>query len=80
MGATLKCHFSRDSQVKSPEIPKIGTFITLEAHNFLCKPLIETRSQEKLQPLSKAFQEYVAHHLHTHNSWQFLTFNGQESN
>jgi hypothetical protein len=38
----------RNSQVGSPEIPKIETFATLEAHNFLCKPLIKVRSKAKL--------------------------------
>ncbi len=32
---------SRDSQVGSPEILEIGTFATLQAPNFLCKPTIE---------------------------------------
>jgi hypothetical protein len=36
---------SRDSHVGSPEI---GTLVTLKAHNFLCKPLIEMKSKEKL--------------------------------
>jgi hypothetical protein len=30
-----------------PEIPEIGTPTTLEAHNFLCKPLIEVRCKAK---------------------------------
>jgi hypothetical protein len=36
---------------KFPEIPKIleiGTLTTLEAHSFLCKPLIEMRFEKKL--------------------------------
>jgi hypothetical protein len=32
----------------SPEIPKIGTPPTLEAHNFVCKPLIEVNFEAKL--------------------------------
>jgi hypothetical protein len=39
---------SRDSQVGSPKISKIGTLLTLEAHNFMCKPSIETRFEERL--------------------------------
>ncbi len=39
---------SQDSQVGSPEILEIGTFTTLEAHNFLCIPLIEVRFKAKL--------------------------------
>jgi len=31
-----------------PEIPEIGTPTTLEAHNFVCIPLIEVRYEEKL--------------------------------
>jgi len=30
------------------DIPKIGIFATLGAHNFLCRPLIEMRFEEKL--------------------------------
>jgi hypothetical protein len=30
-------------QIVNPEIPKIGILATLEAHNFLCKPLIKVR-------------------------------------
>ncbi len=51
--------FSQDSQVESPEISKIGTFGTLKSHNFLCTPLIEIRSEAKLQPLSR----------YSHNMW-----------
>ncbi len=54
--------------------------VTLGAHNFVCKPSIEIKSKEKLQPLLRAFQRYVARHLHVRKSGQFLTFNGQESN
>jgi hypothetical protein len=32
----------------SPEIPKVETLTTLGAHNFVCRPLIEVRSQKKL--------------------------------
>jgi hypothetical protein len=32
----------------SPEIAKPGTPTTLGAHNFLCRPLIEMKSQTKL--------------------------------
>jgi hypothetical protein len=39
---------SRDPQVGSPEIPKIGTLVTLKAHNFLCRPPIEVRFEAKL--------------------------------
>jgi len=66
--------------LEHPEIPKIGTLATLEANNFLCKPLIKLKSKAKLQPLSRNFQWYVARHLHLTKSGRFLTFNGQESN
>jgi len=49
---------SPDSQVGlpngRPEIPKIGTFATLDAHNFVCKPPIEMKSKSKLSPLLRS--------------------------
>jgi hypothetical protein len=48
MGTTPKLCFSRDSQVGSAKIPKIGTPSVLGADNFLCRPLIEMQFQEKL--------------------------------
>jgi hypothetical protein len=36
---------SQDSQVVNLEIPKIGTLIILEAHNFIFKPPIEMKSK-----------------------------------
>jgi hypothetical protein len=30
-------HFSQDSQIGNPTIPKIGILAILDAHNFLCK-------------------------------------------
>ncbi len=49
MGVTPKCHFlGTPKSLGSPKIPKIKTLNTLEAHNVLCKPLIEVRSKEKL--------------------------------
>ncbi len=65
---------------KSLEVPEIGIPMTLEAHNFVCKPLIEMRFEAKLYPSLKAFQWYVARHLHTNKSRRFLTFSGRESN
>ncbi len=43
-----KCHFVLRLPSGNPEIPKIGTPKTLEAHNFVCKPSIEVKSKEKL--------------------------------
>ncbi len=63
-----------------PEIPKIGTLATLGAYNFVYKPPIEMRSNAKLQPFSRSFQQYVACHLHIRKLGRFLTFIGQESN
>jgi hypothetical protein len=40
--------FSWDSQVQSLEILEIRALGTLEAHNFLCKPLIKVKSKAKL--------------------------------
>ncbi len=36
------------SETPEIEIPEIGTLMTLEAHNFLYRPLIEVRSKVKL--------------------------------
>jgi hypothetical protein len=63
-----------------PEIPKVKTSATLEAHTFMCRPWIEVRSKAKLEPLLRAFQRYVTHHLHRRKLGRFLTFNGWESN
>jgi hypothetical protein len=32
----------------SPEIPKLGTLVTLGAHNFVCRPPIEMRFEKRL--------------------------------
>ncbi len=53
---------------------------TLEAHNFVCRPPIKVRFKSKLYSLLKAFQRYVAHHLHTSKLGQFSTFSGWKSN
>ncbi len=45
---TPKCHFSWDSQVGTPKIPKIENPTTLDTHNFLCKLSIEARFEAKL--------------------------------
>jgi len=45
---TPKCHFVSGLSSWSLEIPEIGTLATLEAHNFVCRPLIEVRSRAKL--------------------------------
>ncbi len=62
----------------SPEIPKIGTPAILEAHNFVCRPSIEVRSEAKSQPLLRAFQRFMARHLHIRKSGRFPTFSGWE--
>jgi len=43
MGPTPKCYFVPGLQSGSPEIPKIGILVPLEAHNFVCKRPIEVR-------------------------------------
>jgi hypothetical protein len=48
MGPTPKCYFVSGLPSWSPEIPKIGTFATLEAHNLFYKPLIEMKFRVKL--------------------------------
>jgi hypothetical protein len=47
-GPASKWHFVPGLSSGSPEIPTIGTFATLGAHNFACKPLIEMKSKAKL--------------------------------
>ncbi len=65
----------QDSQVGSSEIPEMGTPTTLEAHHFLCRPSsMEVGFKAKLYPLTRAFQQYVARHLHTRKSKRFLIF------
>jgi len=48
MGVAPKCHFVSRLLAGSFEILKIETFVTLKAHNFLCRPLIEVRFKAKL--------------------------------
>ncbi len=69
----------RDCQIGILKFPQLG-FRDLEVHNLACKPSITMRPKEKLQPLSRAFQQYVTCRLHTRKSGRFLTFNGWESN
>ncbi len=79
-GSSPRCHFVPRLPSGSPEILKVGTFATLGAHNFVCRPLIKMTSEAKFQPLSKSFQHYVGHHLYASKSKQILTFNGRKSN
>jgi hypothetical protein len=59
---------------------KIRTPSIVEGHNFLWRPPTEIKSKEKLYHLLKAFQRYVACHMHTHISRRFLIFSGRKSN
>jgi len=77
---TFKWHFVSGLPNGSPKILKVGTSVTLGPHNFVCRPPIEMRFEAKLYNLSRAFQRYVASHLHARKSGRFLTFNGRESN
>ncbi len=79
-GPSPKCHFVLRLPNGSPEIHTTGIPVILGVHNFACRPLIEMKSEEKLQPSSRTFQQYVARHLHAKKSEQFLTFSGPESN
>jgi hypothetical protein len=45
---TSKWHFIPELPSGSPKIFKVGTPVTLGAHNFVCKSLIEMRFKEKL--------------------------------
>ncbi len=74
MGATSKWLFVLRLPSGSPEIPAVGTFVTLGAHNLACKLSIAMRSEAKLQPSLRAFQQYVTHYLHARKSGQFFTF------
>jgi len=47
-GPASKWHFVRGLPNESPEIPKIGTPMTLGPHNFVYIPLIDMRSKAKL--------------------------------
>jgi hypothetical protein len=47
-GVALKCHFVPRLPSGSFEIPKIETLATLKAHNFVCRSLVEVRSETKL--------------------------------
>jgi len=50
MGPAPKCHFVSGLPSGSPEIPKIGTPVTLEAHNFMWRPSIKVRSKSNCSP------------------------------
>ncbi len=77
---TSKWHFVPGLPNGSPEIPKVGIPTTLGLHNFVRRLPTEMRFKEKLYPSSKAFQRYVACHLHARKSGRFPTFCGRESN
>jgi hypothetical protein len=79
-GPAPKCHLVLGLPSGSLEIPKIKTPLTLEAHNFVCKPLIEVRFEAKLYSLLKAFQWCVTLHLHIRelDVNPFKTFTFQE--
>ncbi len=47
-GPAPKWHFVLGLPNGNLEIPKVGTPVILGAHNFVCRPLIEMRSKEKL--------------------------------
>jgi len=46
MGLAPKCYFVLGLSSGSLAIPTVGTLATLEAHNFVCKPLIEMGFKE----------------------------------
>jgi hypothetical protein len=48
MGLTPKYHFVLGLLNENLEIPKIKTPVTLKAHNFVCRPPIEVKSEGKL--------------------------------
>jgi hypothetical protein len=48
MKPTSKWNFVLGLPSGNPEIAKIRTFVTLKAHNFVCRPWLEMRYEEKL--------------------------------
>jgi hypothetical protein len=54
MGPAPKCHFVLGLPSGIPEIPKIRTPTTLEAHNFVCRPPIEVKLK-KIVAFIKSF-------------------------
>ncbi len=79
-GGHIQMAFCLRLPSESPKIPTTGTPVTLRAHNFLYKPLITMSFKAQLQPLSRAFQQYVTRCLHARRLGRFLTFSGRESN
>ncbi len=75
-----KWHFFPGLPEWSLETVPVQTLRNLCVHNFLLIPPIGMRSKENLQLSLRAFQQYVALHLHTSGFGQFLTFSGRESN
>ncbi len=65
---------------ESLKILKIETPTTLDTHKFVCKPPIEVSIKAKLQSSLRAFQQYVARHLHALKSRRFPTFSDRKSN
>jgi hypothetical protein len=54
-GPTPKCHFVPKLPNGSLEILKFGILVILEAHNFVCKPLIWGDVLKKVVALVKSF-------------------------
>ncbi len=46
--AHIQMAFCHETPKWDPEIPKVGTLVTLGPHNFVCRPMIEMRSEAKL--------------------------------
>jgi hypothetical protein len=55
MGPTPKCHFDPGLPNWNPKIPKIRTPTTLYAHNFVYKPPIDMRYNNKVVALIESF-------------------------
>ncbi len=84
---SMPLHEGHIEMVFCPRTPKwesrnsqLGIPATLRAHNSLCRPLIEMRSEAKLYSSLRAFQWYVACHLHARKMGRFPIFSGRESN
>jgi hypothetical protein len=78
-GTYIRMAFCLETPKESWNCP-VWTPRTLGAHNSQLKPPIGMRSKANLYLSSRAFQWYVALHLHTPGSGRFSTFSGRESN
>jgi hypothetical protein len=66
----------------TPEIPKVRTFATLGAHNFVCRPSIEMTSKQSCRPCQE-LSNNMWHATCTQGNWgnsQLLVVGSQTAN